>query len=81
MQLLTQLHNSGNAAFISPACRNRGSCAPKPDQLGIGEINEYALRSFYDFNFVKQLAVWLISFERTKSRSCTPIAFTRTSSA
>jgi glycosyltransferase involved in cell wall biosynthesis len=55
MQLLTQLHISGKCRVHLACLQNRGSLRAEADQLGIGEINEYALRSFYDFNFVKQL--------------------------
>ena len=38
------------------AClQNRGSLRIEADQLGIGEIHEYASTSFYDLNFVQQL--------------------------
>jgi glycosyltransferase involved in cell wall biosynthesis len=55
MQLLTQLHASGKCRVHLACLQNRGSLRAEADQLGIGEINEYALNSFYDFNFVKQV--------------------------
>ena len=55
MQLLTQLHASGKCRVHLACLQNRGSLRAEADQLGIGEIHEYALNSFYDLNFVKQL--------------------------
>jgi glycosyltransferase involved in cell wall biosynthesis len=55
MQLLTQLHASGECRVHLACLQNRGSLRIEADQLGIGEIREYALNSFYDLNFVKQL--------------------------
>ena len=55
MQLLTQLHASGKCRVHLACLQNRGSLRAEADQLGIGEINEYALNSFHDLNFVKQL--------------------------
>jgi len=55
MQLLTQLHASGKCRVHLACLQNRGSLRAEADQLGIGEIHEYALRSFYDLNFIRQL--------------------------
>ena len=55
IQLLTQLHASGKCRVYLACLQNRGSLRAEADQLGIGEIHEYALNSFYDLNFVKQL--------------------------
>ena len=55
MQLLTQLHASGKCRVRLACLQNRGSLRAEADQLGIGEIHEYGLNSFYDLNFVKQL--------------------------
>lgn len=55
MQLLTQLHASGKCRVHLACLQNRGSLRGEADQLGIGEIHEYALNSFYDLNFLKQL--------------------------
>ena len=55
MQLLTQLHASGKCRVYLACLQNRGSLRAEADQLGIGEIREYALTSFYDLNFLKQL--------------------------
>jgi glycosyltransferase involved in cell wall biosynthesis len=61
MQLLTQLHGSGKCRVHLACLQNCGSLRVEADQLGIGEIHEYALNSFYDLNFVKQLRR-LVSF-------------------
>jgi L-malate glycosyltransferase len=55
MQLLTQLHHSGQCRVHLACLQNRGSLRAEADQLGTGEIHEYALNSFYDLNFAKQL--------------------------
>ena len=55
MQLLTQLHASGKCRVHLACLQNRGSLRAEADQLGIGEIHEYALNSFYDLNFAKQI--------------------------
>jgi L-malate glycosyltransferase len=55
MQLLTQLHASGKCRVRLACLQNRGSLRAEADQLGIGEIPEYALNSFYDLNFARQL--------------------------
>src|SRR5215831_6349270 len=34
---------------------DRGSLKLEAEQMGIGEIHEYPLTSFYDLNFIKQL--------------------------
>src|SRR5437868_6921555 len=55
LQLLRQLHESG-AVRVRLAClQNRGSLRQEAEQLGVGEIHEYPLTSFYDLNFAKQL--------------------------
>ena len=55
MQLLTQLHASGKCRVHLACLQNRGSLRAEADQLGMGEIHEYALNSFYDLNFARQL--------------------------
>jgi glycosyltransferase involved in cell wall biosynthesis len=55
MQLLTQLHASGKCRVHLACLQNRGSLRAEADRLGIGEIHEYALNSFYDLNFARQL--------------------------
>jgi L-malate glycosyltransferase len=65
MQLLRQLHHSGQCRVYLACLQDRGSLRAEADQLGIGEIHEYALNSFYDLNFVRQLSS-LVHFIREK---------------
>lgn len=55
LQLLRQLHTSGECNVRLACLQDRGSLRAEADELGIGEIHEYPLTSFYDLNFVKQL--------------------------
>jgi glycosyltransferase involved in cell wall biosynthesis len=55
LQLLRQLHESGQCRVHLACLQDRGSLRAEAEQLGIGEIHEYPLTSFYDPNFVKQL--------------------------
>src|ERR1700730_2090093 len=55
MQLLRQLHTSGRCRVHLACLQNRGSLRAEADRLGIGAIHEYALTSFYDLNFVREL--------------------------
>ncbi|MGZ8846621.1 MAG: glycosyltransferase [Pyrinomonadaceae bacterium] len=55
LQLLRQLHTSGECRVHLACLQNRGPLRADADQLGLGEINEYALTSFYDLNFARQL--------------------------
>lgn len=55
LQLLRQLHLSGECQVHLACLQDRGSLRAEAEQLGIGEIHEYALNSFYDLNFVRQL--------------------------
>ena len=55
LQLLRQVHESGKCRVYLACLQNRGSLRADADQLGLGEIHEYALTSFYDLNFVQQL--------------------------
>lgn len=55
LQLLGQLHNSGRCNVRLACLQNRGSLRAEAEKLGIGEIHEYPLSSFYDLNFLKQL--------------------------
>lgn len=55
LQLLRQLHASGECRVYLACLQNRGSLRADADQLGLGEINEYALTSFYDLNFTRQI--------------------------
>ena len=55
LQLLRQLHESGQVRVRLACLQDRGSLKKEAEQLGLGEIHEYPLTSFYDLNFVKQL--------------------------
>ena len=52
LQLLRQLHASGRCRLHLACLQNFGSLRADADQLGLGEIHEYPLTSFYDRNFV-----------------------------
>ena len=55
LQLLRQLHESGRCRVRIACLQDRGSLKAEAEKLGLGEIHEYALTSFYDWNFIKQL--------------------------
>ena len=55
LQLLRQLHESGDCRVHLACLQDRGSLRADADRLRLGEISEYALTSFYDLNFIKQL--------------------------
>jgi glycosyltransferase involved in cell wall biosynthesis len=55
LQLLRQLHTSGECRVYLACLQNRGSLRLDADQLGLREIHEYALTSFYDLNFARQI--------------------------
>jgi len=55
IQLVRQLHQSGRCRVRLACLQNRGSLRGEADRLGLGEIPEYPLTSFYDRNFVTQL--------------------------
>ena len=55
LQLLRDLHHSGRCNVRLACLQNKGSLRAEAEQLGIGEIHEYALTSFYNLNFLKQL--------------------------
>ncbi len=55
LQLLRQLHQSGQVCVRLACLQDRGSLKQEAEQLGIGEIHEYPLSSFYDLNFARQL--------------------------
>jgi len=65
LQLLRQLHISGECRVYLACLQNRGSLRLDADQTGLGEIHEYALTSFYDFNFARQIRR-LVRFIREK---------------
>jgi hypothetical protein len=49
------LHESGRCNVRIACLQDKGSLRADAEALGVGEIPEYALTSFYDLNFVKQL--------------------------
>jgi glycosyltransferase involved in cell wall biosynthesis len=55
LQLVRQLHQSGRCRVRLACLQNKGSLRAEADRLGLGEIPEYPLTSFYDRNFVTQL--------------------------
>ena len=55
LQLVRQLHESGRCGVRLACLQNKGSLRGEADRLGLGEIREYPLTSFYDRNFVTQL--------------------------
>ncbi len=55
LQLLRQLHESGECKVHLAVLQDRGSLRAEAEAMGIGDILEYPLTSFYDLNFVKQL--------------------------
>lgn len=61
LQLLRQLRESGKCQVHLACLQDRGSLRAEAEALQIGEIHEYALTSFYDFTFLKQIRR-LVSF-------------------
>ncbi len=55
LQLLRQLHESGECRVHLACLQDHGSLRVDADRLGLGDIHEYALTSFHDLNFIKQL--------------------------
>jgi glycosyltransferase involved in cell wall biosynthesis len=55
IQLMRQLHESGRCRLRLACLQNKGSLRGEADRLGLGELPEYPLTSFYDRNFVTQL--------------------------
>src|SRR5882724_11388613 len=55
LQLLTQLHESGRVNVRLACLQDKGSLKADAERLGIGDIYEYPLTSFYDLNFAKQI--------------------------
>ena len=55
LQLLRQLHESGDCRVHLACLQDPGSLRADADRLRLGEISEYALTSFYDLNFIWQL--------------------------
>ena len=55
IQLVHQLRESGRCHVRLACLQNKGSLRAEADGLGLGEIPEYPLTSFYDRNFVRQV--------------------------
>ncbi len=55
LQLLRQLHETGECNLHLACLQDRGSLRADAEQLNLGEIHEYPLTSFYNLNFVRQL--------------------------
>src|SRR3989440_2042738 len=55
LQLLRQLHSSAEVRVHLACLQDRGSLGAEAEALGIGEIHEHPLTSFYDLNFAKQI--------------------------
>jgi L-malate glycosyltransferase len=55
LQLVRELRSSGLCRVRLACLQNKGSLRAEADSLGLGEIPEYRLTSFYDLNFVKQV--------------------------
>jgi L-malate glycosyltransferase len=55
VQLVRLLHESGRCRVRLACLQNRGMLRAQADRLGIGQIPEYPLTSFYDWNFVRQI--------------------------
>ena len=55
LQLVGQLHESGRCRVRLACLQNQGLLRAEADRIGLGEIPEYPLTSFYDRNFVTQL--------------------------
>ena len=55
LQLVRQLHERGRCGVRLACLQNKGPLRGEAERLGLGEISEYPLTSFYDRNFVTQL--------------------------
>src|SRR6266404_2216546 len=55
LQLVRQLHERGRCRMRIACLQNKGVLRAEADSLGLGEIPEFPLTSFYDLNFVNQL--------------------------
>jgi glycosyltransferase involved in cell wall biosynthesis len=54
VQLVRLLHGSGRYRAHLACLNNRGILRDEAERLGVGEIAEYPLNSFYDRNFIRQ---------------------------
>jgi len=55
IQLVRLLHDSGQCEVRLGCLQNKGVLRAQADGLGLGEIVEYPLTSFYDVNFARQV--------------------------
>jgi glycosyltransferase involved in cell wall biosynthesis len=55
LQLLRQLHQTGECHLNLACLQDRGSLRAEAEQLNLGEIHEYPLTSFYNLNFAEQV--------------------------
>jgi L-malate glycosyltransferase len=55
IQLVRLLHESGQCEVRLACLQNEGLLRAQADSLGLGEIAEYPLTSFYDLNFLQQI--------------------------
>jgi glycosyltransferase involved in cell wall biosynthesis len=55
LQLVRELHQSGRCNVRLGCLQNNGSLRAEANRIGLGEIPDYPLTSFYDLNFVRQV--------------------------
>jgi glycosyltransferase involved in cell wall biosynthesis len=55
LQLVRMLHENGRFEVRLACLQKKGTLLSEAEELGLGEIAEYPLTSFYDLNFVRQL--------------------------
>lgn len=55
IQLVRQLHESGLCRVRLACLQTKGSLRADAETIGLGDIPEYALTSFYDLNYVEQV--------------------------
>src|SRR6266508_3415103 len=54
VQLVRLLHETGQCRVQLAVLQNKGALRAEAERLGVGEIHEYPLTSFYDRNFTTQ---------------------------
>ncbi len=55
LQLVRMLHANGRYRVLLACLQRKGLLLSDAEELGIGQIPEYSLTSFYDLNFAQQL--------------------------
>ncbi len=55
IQLVRQLHESGGCRVRLGCLQAKGSLRAEAERIGLGEIPEYPLTSFYDLNYLNQI--------------------------